>query len=263
MNVQAVYHHVIDDVVKNITETFQSEGIDESVLGELRQLWESKLVQSGAINGPSGPPGFRDGDYNEGAYQYDNYAYDNYEQGGYQMQGTSGQSDMGRPQEFMGPPSGFAGGSDNPNVSVNLNIPQNDGHIDDTATQGVCNEADQEVIPELSKKLKYLKIIRAAKENGSVINLDEGDVTITQLDGETGFNSGDETKEEVKDEDDEELGSDLDDGDSEPETDDIVLAQFDKVNRSKTKWKCVLKDGVMHLGGRDYLFVKANGEFEW
>ncbi|ORX67927.1 TFIIA-domain-containing protein [Linderina pennispora] len=66
------------------------------------------------------------------------------------------------------------------------------------------------------------------------------------------------------------INSDLDDTDEEDEvegggeeTEHIVLCQYDKVTRSKNKWKCVLKDGIMLINGRDYLFLKATGDFEW
>ncbi|KAG5518796.1 hypothetical protein PMAC_002767 [Pneumocystis sp. 'macacae'] len=51
-----------------------------------------------------------------------------------------------------------------------------------------------------------------------------------------------------------------------PENDDngqLVLCLYDKVQRTKNKWKCVLKDGIIGMGGKDYLFMRANGEFEW
>ncbi|SNX84722.1 related to TOA1 - transcription factor TFIIA-L [Melanopsichium pennsylvanicum] len=70
--------------------------------------------------------------------------------------------------------------------------------------------------------------------------------------------------------DDDEIGSDLDDSDDEDvdggadgDNDDMVLCLYDKVQRVKNKWKCVLKDGVASIEGRDYLFAKCNGEFEW
>eukprot|EP00249_Psilotum_nudum_P020949 c27911_g1_i3 orf=186-1190(+) len=66
----------------------------------------------------------------------------------------------------------------------------------------------------------------------------------------------------LNEEDDDDL-DDLDQGDEEPKTDHLVVAQFEKVTRSKNKWKCILKDGVMHLNQRDYLFSRANGEFEF
>ncbi|KAJ7714695.1 transcription factor IIA alpha/beta subunit [Mycena maculata] len=71
----------------------------------------------------------------------------------------------------------------------------------------------------------------------------------------------------------EEIGSDLDDSDTDNEVDvdvdgggvegDIVFCTYDKVARVKNKWKCVLKDGMMHSGGKDYLFQRCTGEFEW
>ncbi|KAE9394270.1 hypothetical protein BT96DRAFT_958845 [Gymnopus androsaceus JB14] len=72
--------------------------------------------------------------------------------------------------------------------------------------------------------------------------------------------------------DSEAINSDLDDSDTgdEEEADDgaagesdIVFCTYDKVARVKNKWKCILKDGMIHVNGRDYLFSKCTGEFEW
>ncbi|TEB38514.1 transcription factor IIA, alpha/beta subunit [Coprinellus micaceus] len=72
--------------------------------------------------------------------------------------------------------------------------------------------------------------------------------------------------------DSEAINSDLDDSDSDNEEEadeggvgesDIVFCTYDKVARVKNKWKCVLKDGMIHVNGKDYLFAKCNGEFEW
>ncbi|KAI0798510.1 transcription factor IIA, alpha/beta subunit-domain-containing protein [Irpex lacteus] len=71
---------------------------------------------------------------------------------------------------------------------------------------------------------------------------------------------------------DEAINSDLDDSDSDNEKEDvegtggeidIVFCTYDKVARVKNKWKCVLKDGMIHVNGKDYLFAKCTGEFEW
>lgn len=73
-------------------------------------------------------------------------------------------------------------------------------------------------------------------------------------------------------EDAEAINSDLDDSDTEGEEDaeeggqgetDIVFCTYDKVGRVKNKWKCLLKDGMIHINGKDYLFAKCTGEFEW
>ncbi|BDD57315.1 hypothetical protein MAP00_002687 [Monascus purpureus] len=77
---------------------------------------------------------------------------------------------------------------------------------------------------------------------------------------------------DVKAEDDEDaINSDLDDPDDpineEHEGDDavgqVMLCTYDKVQRVKNKWKCTLKDGILTTGGREYVFHKAQGEFEW
>ncbi|KAK2004755.1 transcription factor IIA, alpha/beta subunit [Colletotrichum falcatum] len=43
----------------------------------------------------------------------------------------------------------------------------------------------------------------------------------------------------------------------------IMLCMYDKVQRVKNKWKCVLKDGVLTVNGKEYVFHKATGEYEW
>ncbi|KAE8656793.1 serine/arginine repetitive matrix protein 1-like isoform X1 [Hibiscus syriacus] len=73
----------------------------------------------------------------------------------------------------------------------------------------------------------------------------------------------------VDDDDDEPLNEDDDDDDlddvdqEELNTQHLVLAQFDKVTRTKSRWKCTLKDGIMHINNKDILFNKATGEFDF
>uniref|UniRef100_A0A803PUF7 Uncharacterized protein n=1 Tax=Cannabis sativa TaxID=3483 RepID=A0A803PUF7_CANSA len=57
---------------------------------------------------------------------------------------------------------------------------------------------------------------------------------------------------------------DLDDVDQGEElnTQHLVLAQFDKVTRTKSRWKCTLKDGIMHINNKDLLFNKGNSTSE-
>ncbi|CAD6891213.1 unnamed protein product [Tilletia controversa] len=69
--------------------------------------------------------------------------------------------------------------------------------------------------------------------------------------------------------DTEEIGSDLDDTDEEDEeaegdmNEDMVLCLYEKVTRVRNKWKCVLRDGVASIEGRDYLFSRCAGDFDW
>jgi len=64
--------------------------------------------------------------------------------------------------------------------------------------------------------------------------------------------------------DDDEINSDLDDDDDdendEDEADmDLVVALYEKVHRVKNKWKVTLKDGLISVGGKEYLFAKCTG----
>ncbi|CAK7331444.1 unnamed protein product [Dovyalis caffra] len=63
-----------------------------------------------------------------------------------------------------------------------------------------------------------------------------------------------------EDDDDEEDLDDVDQGE-ELNTQHLVLAQFDKVTRTKSRWKCTLKDGIMHINNKDILFNKVVQSF--
>lgn len=66
-----------------------------------------------------------------------------------------------------------------------------------------------------------------------------------------------------------ELGSDLDDEEEGDEAaddeniNDLVLCQYEKISRVRTRWRGVLRSGIVHINNRDYCFSKANMDFEW
>lgn len=47
------------------------------------------------------------------------------------------------------------------------------------------------------------------------------------------------------------------------DVDNVIICQYEKLTRIKTRWKFHLKDGVMNINGKDYLFIKATGEADW
>ncbi|KAH1488186.1 hypothetical protein KXV92_002533 [Aspergillus fumigatus] len=79
---------------------------------------------------------------------------------------------------------------------------------------------------------------------------------------------GDDDREE---DDEDAINSDLDDPDdlvaedhdAEDSVGQVMLCTYDKVQRVKNKWKCTLKDGILTTGGKEYVFHKGQGEFEW
>ncbi|XP_057326467.1 transcription initiation factor IIA subunit 1 isoform X2 [Microplitis mediator] len=130
------------------------------------------------------------------------------------------------------------------------------------------------------------KTLQAQSTLPMEINQAQGN--IAQLDGphgDTSEDEDDEDDEDDNDDDDDDLEKDDDEQDDagareeEPlnseddvtdddptdlfDTDNVVVCQYDKITRSRNKWKFYLKDGIMNLSGKDYVFQKANGDAEW
>uniref|UniRef100_A0A158PL84 Transcription initiation factor IIA subunit 1 n=1 Tax=Angiostrongylus costaricensis TaxID=334426 RepID=A0A158PL84_ANGCS len=76
--------------------------------------------------------------------------------------------------------------------------------------------------------------------------IDDGE----QIVEEDPLNSGDDQS------DDEDLETLFD-------ADNVIMCQFEKVHRARSKWKFQLKDGIMHIDNKDYCFQKCSGEAEW
>ena len=91
--------------------------------------------------------------------------------------------------------------------------------------------------------------------------------SVSRIPGQTD-GAEDGTREE---EDEDAINSDLDDPDdlvaedhdADESEGQVMLCTYDKVQRVKNKWKCTLKDGILTTGGREYVFHKGQGEFEW
>lgn len=84
--------------------------------------------------------------------------------------------------------------------------------------------------------------------------------------GEAGDGGGDggAPPEEAEPEGDEILSEDEhDEGQEEEEVSNLLIGQFDKVNKMKNRWKVLMKDCIFHINGRDYLFKKCTSEYTW
>ncbi|XP_048456924.1 stonin-1 [Rhincodon typus] len=133
-------------------------------------------------------------------------------------------------------------------------IPQLDGTNDTSSDEEIGNLREVE-------ENDILGIIDA-EDLKALEGYDEDDSSSpdTSSDG-----SDEEPKEEIIEEDPLNSGDDV----SEQEvpdlfdTENVIVCQYDKIHRSKNKWKFYLKDGIMTFNGRDYVFSKAVGDAEW
>lgn len=88
-----------------------------------------------------------------------------------------------------------------------------------------------------------------------------GDAEPKAADAKTaGTSAAAEEEEEVDNLDDVALTDDEEDAD---EVEDYMLCTFEKVHRTKAKWKAALRNGIAHIDGRDYVFNRCNGEMQW
>ncbi|KAI0645848.1 transcription factor IIA alpha/beta subunit [Trametes meyenii] len=289
--VPAIYRAVIDDVIANIKPEFDEYGVSEDVLAELQSKWEAKVIASHVADfepapapqppaptpHPSYPPHpmhMAHGHYpphtayaqppphpmqphvktepvDASRYMLNAYALPSLS--GPQIPARSAMP-AGQPVQYapmtgrppntaaQAPPPPTARYAAPPAVAPQpaptARIPQVDGPSSSSSespspppSQGYAPRASHPSLPQPSQ-----------------------------------------TSAASKEEDSEAINSDLDDSDSDVEQDgieggaadqDIVFCTYDKVARVKNKWKCVLKDGMIHINGKDYLFAKCSGEFEW
>lgn len=70
---------------------------------------------------------------------------------------------------------------------------------------------------------------------------------------------------ELGDDDDETVSSG--EGEEFEDVPELMVCLYDKVSRARNKkthkWKCALRDGVLVVGGKEYVFTKASAELAW
>lgn len=362
--VPKLYRSVMEDVISEVRELFLDEGVDEQVLMELKTLWESKLMQSKAV---------------EGFHTEEQQVLQAQQQQAQQAQLTQPQT---QPQQVLLPPAQqapqqqvivqdtkvlqhmSATGMSAAATAATLALPAGVAPIQQLITpQGqilqvvrAANGAQyiiqpqqqmvlqQQVLPQMQPGGVQAPVIQQvltplqgslSQQTGVIIQPQQIVLTgnkvqqntqvmqaatmavqpeqgtahvqaqpqaqapqqqpqqqqasqqppmVLQVDG-AGDTSSDEDEEEEdeydedEDEDKEKDGGEDGQVEEEPlnsgddvsdeedqelfDTENVVVCQYDKIHRSKNKWKFHLKDGIMNLNGRDYVFSKAIGDAEW
>ncbi|KAG0241934.1 transcription factor IIA subunit alpha [Actinomortierella wolfii] len=281
--VTSVYRFVIDDVITNVRRDFEDMGVDETILHELQRSWETKIAQTRVTNFQASdnvPP--------TESYAYEEQPYEaqaattttaaaapastttntyNYQA---EQTAAANLASMASSGSAQGNANRTGESTTTNGTSVNNNsnnIPQTDGASDVLSQQTLSKMSTEELDRLLEQKFAAARAEEESQADGegstfilTPIDPEVRKARFLELQQRIGQFDGD-----AADEDDTGLGSDLDDsdGDVDEETDNIVLCQYDKVSRTKSKWKCVLKDGIMLINGRDFLFHKANGDLEW
>ncbi|KAJ6517569.1 transcription factor IIA alpha/beta subunit [Mycena vulgaris] len=238
-----IYRSVIDDVIANMRPAFDELGLSDEVLDELQHKWETKVIAS-------------------------------------------------RVAEFEPPPS-LPLPSAHPHASASAHaypgLPHYAAYVPPSAARAPHPPAPP-IKPDPDARYAAYALPPLPGPPALSFPSLPGLYRLPQTDGPSASESEEEEdgyaaprsahpslplppakKDDDGDKDDEAINSDLDDSDTENEEDpedagpetDIVFCTYDKVARVKNKWKCVLKDGMIHTNGKDYLFQRCTGEFEW
>lgn len=245
--VDIIYRWILDDVMAKMKSEFVQEGVEETILLELRTRWEQKLTSSGLLDADASNA------HGQAAARVQNA--DN--------PGSSGARGGAQPAA-AGKPTAAA-----ETIDRLAKLENKDEDADPWADSVIMKlenpkRRQPDHSPGSSRPAKVASrdgLMQAAYE-GSPDALDDFPLpTLPQLDGpgDADEDAATEDGEELKDEDDDLPLSDDDD----EEIDNYLCSLFDKVNRTKNRWKCVMKAGVFHIHGRDYLFNKGNGEFQF
>uniref|UniRef100_UPI00358DDEFA transcription initiation factor IIA subunit 1-like isoform X2 n=1 Tax=Myxine glutinosa TaxID=7769 RepID=UPI00358DDEFA len=128
-----------------------------------------------------------------------------------------------------------------------------------------------------SATLSQVISVSTASASGSVSG--QPAQVLVQVDGVGDTSSDEEEDDDENEEKDEDLGEEDDAGEEDPlnseddvsdvdpsdlfDAENVVVCQYDKIHRSKNRWKFHLKDGIMNLNGKDYVFSKSVGDAEW
>ncbi|KAL2722499.1 transcription initiation factor IIA subunit 1-like isoform X1 [Vespula squamosa] len=364
-SVLKLYNTVIEDVIAGVRESFIDEGVDEQVLLELKQIWETKLMSSKAVELNPEPPEpqvpqlntHKSVPGNKGNHFMQQTSVNNAVSQQAQQQPTSQQSQSQQQQHQQPQQSQQQQQSSHSSsstlqhsnapvqqvvttppavldrqVPIQITLPPQPGARDSqqrvltiqvpasaiqsnqlhtiltgpviSAAMGLPADVAGTLLQQhVNSTLQGHPTLSSIQVNQplQVVTQNTNNVTqrpvqgqqnnIAQLDGPLGglgdsSDEDEEEEEEDNDDDDEDLddkeeeendeatareeeplNSEDDVTDDDPadlfDTDNVVVCQYDKITRSRNKWKFYLKDGIMNLSGKDYVFQKANGDAEW
>uniref|UniRef100_A0A8B9F3E5 General transcription factor IIA subunit 1 like n=1 Tax=Amazona collaria TaxID=241587 RepID=A0A8B9F3E5_9PSIT len=132
---------------------------------------------------------------------------------------------------------------------------------------GAGDASPKKEIPHTKDKEENELIGVIESEDLKVLDDEHDEECCSTLDTESSSSGGDneEPQIDIVEEDPLNSGDDVSEQDIPDlfDTDNLIVCQYDKIHRSKNKWKFYLRDGVMSFEGKDHIFSKAIGDAEW
>ncbi|CAL9729941.1 transcription initiation factor IIA large subunit [Monosporozyma unispora] len=269
-----IYEAIVESVINEVREDFENAGIDEQTLQDLRRNWQLRLSETKVSN-----------------FSWDDL--NNTTQPTAPPPETTPNGEIVIKQETanvqsLNPTTGDDSTSTNinPDLDQGLVLPGFDSTSIPQAPQNDDNnttiKSEQTVLPDPnSNNNDDDNSNNEQSESNSEIQKPPIDTTNGQIELTLEDSNGSVEQQLRLQEkkakrsallDTDEVGSELDDSDddyliSEGEDDgpdeNLMLCLYDKVTRTKARWKCSLKDGIVTINHKDYTFQKAQVEAEW
>jgi len=258
-NVQKAEGHdsvIISDVIDGVRQSFVDSGVDMEVLEKLQQLWISKLEAN-----PSQGLSVRDVRAPVRNCR---------------VKGAGPRKAAKRPvkEESMEEP--VVDADDDESLIQTGSLPiiiSSSSGVEDIFRIPSDDDEEEEVHENVHvPKVKHIKSKQIIQLDGPADSSDDEDGVEEDEDGDDDDDDDDDDNDPDGDEEDEgveeePLGSEDDISDEDAsdlfDTENVVVCQYDKITRARNKWKFHLKDGIMNLNGKDYVFARANGDAEW
>ena len=249
ISTENVYHKIIQKVCEKMREEFQSEGIEEGTLEEIKQVWKNKLYEDGILE----PNSSYKINNNQDKFFNQKKNFDNNNKDIYSDQLSNTQNII----------------NNNNNFNVNLQY-NNNKSLNTPLLKSQYFDDNKEIIKKFDNNSNQI-----TNNNNNNINTNENTNQEIKTEEELNdpylkyFNGGDHQNEE-KDENNEQKENDEvlseleDEADDEEDKDskDFLLCLYEKVHRVKTKWKVTLNEVVLHAKGKEYVYKKLNGDLE-
>lgn len=273
-----VYELIVESVVNEVREDFENAGIDEQTLQDLKRVWQTKLSETQVTKFSWDPQG------NSGQLPIDNVTSSDFSEQNSNNGNSAGVAKSNAvPSEYSLNDSqglvlpGFS--NDDPNKMKTSEKSSNDQdqrgqeHGDDVDHSP--QDAQEEDGAHVKNEADQAQGLKEEQDNDTKLeNSQEIELTISYGDGERADMLKQEAKKAKRSAllDTDEVGSELDDSDddyliSEGEEDgpdeNLMLCLYDKVTRTKARWKCSLKDGIVTINRKDFTFQKSQVEAEW
>ena len=262
--VATLYRFVIDEVIRNIRREFVNMGVDEQVLHELQTGWNRRLLESGIFDvppptaAPVGMPVMMGMPTATGMRMAPSAA-------GVRMTPMPGSAaaamyyySQQQQQQIIQAQAALNG--DNAVASSSTGVlPVTMPHVAMTGSSmmmaaGSTESVGKQKRHEDSDPDALNSDLDSSSDEDYIIRRSNSNASINTTNNSNNNNDkGTSTTEG---------GKDKDDGKVEVR-ENILLVLFDKVHRTRNKWRCVFREGILHLDGQEYCLNKITGEFEW